>query len=528
MKQKIYNIILDAIKTIYPDIEGINFMVSATEPKYGDYTSNVAMIIGRLVDEKPAEVATKIIAQLKDDMIESCEIAGPGFINFKISVTYFQKEISEIINAKESYGSSNFGKNLKVDVEFISGNPTGPLTIGNSRGGVIGDVLSSILTKSGYQVTREYYFNDKGGQIDILGHSILKDSEAQYRGEYIDDLAEEVSGKDAREVGEKAAQILIQKIKKTTENMGIKFDVWFAEGKDLRDKGKVDEIIKWLKTKDLVYEKEGAVWFKSTTFGDDKDRVLLKTGGEPTYFASDCAYHENKFADRKFDKCINIWGADHHGDVARVRGFVTALGYDDKFEIIIHQFVRIVVDGKEVRMSKRAGNFVLVDDLLSEVGTDVYRFFMLAYDPNSHLTFDLKLAKEKSDKNPVYYIQYAYARINSILAKIDLPDLSSQTRGARDPGSITLIKEPEEIELIKKLIKLPELVEEIAGDYQVQKLAFYARDLANSFHHFYEKCPVVKASSPELTQARAELLEATKIVLKNTLDLIGVSSPEKM
>lgn len=519
---KIQEIITATINKLFPKMEIPSFSIEPADEKYGDYSTNLAMVLAKNAGEKPVEIAQKIADDLKSsEMFSEVLVAGPGFINFKIALPEFQNQIKGIIRAGERFGESGLGQNLKVDVEFISANPTGPLTVGNSRGGVIGDVLSNILAKNGWQVTREYYFNDKGGQIDILGHSILKDAEAQYKGEYIDELAKKVEGSGAREVGEKAAQILIDEIKKTTAEMGVNFDVWFAEGKDLRDKGKIDEIITWLKEKDLTYEKEGALWFRSTIFGDDKDRVLLKSDSEPTYFALDCAYHKNKFVERKFDKCINIWGADHHGDVGRVRGFVTALGYDEKFDILIHQFVRIMAGGKEVRMSKRAGNFVLVEDILKEVGRDVYRFFMLQYAPDSHLIFDLDLAKEQSQKNPVFYVQYAYARIHSILAK-------SSVNGEQSTVNLELLTDPAEIALIKQLIKLPELVQEIAGDYQIQKLPFYARDVAKSFHNFYENCPVIKSGDDNLTAARLTLLKATQIVLKNTLDLIGVSAPEKM
>lgn len=520
MKQKIKQIIIETVKKLFPEIELENLTVEETQAQFGDYSTNIAMILAKKVGESPKEIAQKIINELKkDELFEEVNVAGPGFINFKINSPIWQEKISEILEKGEKYANSEIGKGAKTNIEFISANPTGPLTVGNSRGGVIGDVLSNILAKAGFAVTREYYFNDKGGQIDVLGHSVLKDEEAQYKGEYIDELGKEVQGQDAREVGEKAAQILISEIKKTVEEMGIKFDTWLAEGKDLRDKGKIEEIIAWLKDKDLAYENEGALWFKSTQFGDDKDRVLIKSDGEPTYFALDCAYHKNKFAERNFQKCVNIWGADHHGDVARIKGFVKALGYEDKFEILIHQFVRIVSEGKEVRMSKRAGNFILVDDLLKEVGRDVYRFFMLQYAPDSHLVFDLDLAKEQSQKNPVFYVQYAYARIHSILAKSEIRMTNVE---------LSLLKDPAEICLIKQLVKLPELVEEIASGYQVQKLAFYARDLANAFHNFYEKCPILNAESEDIKSRRLELLKATQIVLKNTLDLIGVSAPEKM
>lgn len=538
MKNQIQDIILRAIKKAYPEINipafRHAFSVDEADAKFGDYSTNVALILQKVTGEKPQKIALNIINSIeKDDLVEDASMAEPGFINFQIALPFLQEKITDVIKAGEKYGSIDIGKNKKVDIEFISANPTGPLTVGNSRGGVIGDVLSNIYEKAGYKVTREYYFNDAGGQIDVLGHSILKDEEAQYRGDYVDKLAEEIKGNDPREVGKLAAQKLIENIKNTASNMGIDFDVWTAEGKDLRETGKLDEVIKWLKEQDLAYENDGALWFKSTEFGDDKDRVLVKSNGEPTYFALDCAYHKDKLETRKFDKAINIWGADHHGDLARVKGFVKALGYEEKFDILVHQFVRIVKDGKEVRMSKREGNFILVDDLLTEVGKDVYRFFMLEYAPNSHLTFDLELAKKQSQKNPVYYVQYAYARIASILAKSEALNPKCMPEGETNSKSQKAclkakLEKLEEIALIKQLIKLPELVEEIVGDYQVQKLPNYARTLADSFHRFYEKCPVIKSGSDELTSARLELLKATQIVLKNTLDLMGISAPEKM
>jgi len=527
MKSQIKDKISEAIKKAYPNVKMPEFGMEAAEEKFGDYSTNAAMILAKAIGEKPQTIAQKIIDNIeRGDLIATAEIAGPGFINFEISLPYLQQKISKILELDEKFWVSDIGKGKKVNVEFISANPTGPLTVGNSRGGVIGDVLSNILDKSGWQVTREYYFNDAGGQIDVLGHSILKDDQAEYKGDYIEKLHDETKTKDFREAGKIAAQKLIEEIKKTTIKMGIKFDVWTAEGKDLRDKNKVTEIIEWLKEKGLAYEKDGAWWFRSTKYGDDKDRVILRSNGEPTYFALDCAYHKDKFVRRSFDKAINIWGADHHGDVARIYGFVEALGYKDKFDILVHQFVRIIVDGREVRMSKRAGNYILVDDLLDEVGKDVYRFFMLEYAPTSHLTFDLKLAKEKSEKNPVFYVQYAYARIQSILAKSEIRNPKSEINP--NDQNLNLLNKPEELLLIKELIKLPELVAEIAKDYQVQKLPAYSRKIATAFHNFYEKCPVIKSGDDKLTAARLQLIEATKIVLKNTLDLMGISTPEKM
>jgi len=494
--------------------------------EFGDYSTNVVLQLAKIKKKDPLALAEEIKREIESkakskELFDKIEIAPPGFINFWLAKEFLQKQIKEIIDQAENYGNLSIGQNKKAQVEFISANPTGPLTIGNSRGGVIGDVLANILEKAGWRVTREYYFNDAGGQIDALGHSVLKDDQAQYQGEYINKLHNELGTGDYKEIGKKAAKILIEQIKETTKKMGINFDVWFTEGEDLREKDKVKEIIEWLKEKDLTYEREGALWFKSTLFGDDKDRVLIRSNNEPTYFAVDCAYHKNKFVDRKFDRVINVWGADHHGDVPRLKGFIKALGYEDRFDIILHQFVRLLKNGKEVRMSKRAGNYVAVDDLLEEVGRDVYRFFMLQHSANTHMDFNLDLAKERSEKNPVFYVQYAYARISSILRKAQ-NKLQSSTYNFR------LITSPFELTLVKQLIRLPEIIEDTATDYQVHRLPQFALELVRAFHKFYENCRVIDEKNPSLTQARLGLVKATKIVLKNTLDLMGISAPEKM
>ncbi|MFC1751665.1 arginine--tRNA ligase [Patescibacteria group bacterium] len=493
----------------------------------GDYSTNVGN----------PEVAEKIKSELTDSKYISKIEIEKGFVNFFLSDETLEEILTiicgrnklsnedreEADEVKRNQNIQKKQKNQKIQVEFISANPTGPLTVGNSRGGIIGDVLSSVLAEAGHQVTREYYFNDAGGQIDSLGHSVLKDDKAEYRGEYIDKLHKELKNGDYREVGKKAAKILIEQIKETTRKAGIEYDVWFAEGRDLRNKGKVDEIIKWLKQKDLAYEKEGALWFKATEFGDDKDRVLIKSSGEPTYFAVDCAYHNNKFVEREFDKVINIWGADHHGDVPRVKGFVKALGFEDKFEIILHQFVRIVKDGKEVRMSKRAGNYVTLADLLTEVGRDVYRYFMLQHSANTHMDFDLGLAKEQSKKNPVYYVQYAGARMSSILA-----NEKRKTKNEKRQLKIQNLKEKQERRLILKLIQFPEIIQDTAEDYQVQRLTTYIYELAKTFTGFYENVKVIGAESEELKEARLNLVAITRQMLERVLSLMKISAPEKM
>ncbi|MFA5355611.1 MAG: arginine--tRNA ligase [Candidatus Paceibacterota bacterium] len=486
---------------------------------HGDYSSNMALVLSKEVGRPPLEIAELLESKLqKEDMLEKVEIAGPGFINLFISKQYLEIEIKNTLKNKENYDVIDIGKGKKVNVEFISANPTGPLTVGNARGGIIGNVLSKILTKAGWKVTKEYYFNDAGGQIDVLGHSVLKDDQSAYKGAYIDELHDKLKEGSAREIGKKAAKILIEEIKKTTKRMGVEFDVWTAEGRDLREKKKVEKIIAWMKEKDLAYELEGALWFKSTQFGDDKDRVLIKSDGEPTYFAVDCAYHKNKLIERKFDRVIDIWGADHHGDIPRVKGFVKALGYEGKLDILIHQFVRIIKDGQEVRMSKRTGNYITIDELLDEVGLDVTVFFFLMKSIDTHLNFDLNLAKEQSDKNPVYYIQYAYARICSIIEKAS---------GIKQEININLLSHPSELDLIKQLLKLPEIIEDTAKDYQIQRLPQYALDLATDFHRFYHNCRVI-TEDKALSSSRLGLVASSKIALENILKLMGVSAPEKM
>jgi arginyl-tRNA synthetase len=527
MKQIIKEAVEKAIKELYPQAKQVNFSVTVAETKFGDYATNIAMILAREVGIKPQIIAQSLCDALSRDKekFEQVEVAGPGFINFKIALPYFQKEILIIIKAAQKYGHSDLGKDLKVNIEFISANPTGPLTLGNGRNAYFGDALANVLAKYGATVEREYYVNDRGVQITALGHSVLKDAEAVYKGDYIDEIALQISSKNPGEVGEMAATILMEAyIKKTIAKMGIKFDAWFSE-KSLHDSGQVPKALGELEKLGLVYKKEDATWLKTTLFGDDKDRVIVTSLGEYTYFASDIAYHFNKIR-RGYDILIDFWGADHHGYIGRLQAAMDMyrkdLNWSGELKIMICQLVRLMSNGQEVRMSKRAGNYVLLDELIDEVGPDVTRFFFLDRTLDTHMEFDLDLAKEKSDKNPVYYIQYAFSRICSILEKV------SSAKCQVSSLDLSLLKEEAEIELIKQLIKLPELVEEIAGDYQVQKLAFYARELANSFHHFYEKCPVIKSGSDELTAARLELLRATQIVLKNTLDLIGVSAPEKM
>lgn len=512
------------------------------QEKFGDYSSSIALKIAPLVKKSPAEVAQILLFRLKEKLLfATIEIAPPGFINFYLIKEYLHEQVEEILEEKQDYGWLDLGQGQKVQMEFISANPTGPLTLGNGRSGFCGDTLANVLVKAGFSVQREYLINDAGFQIETLGHSILNDDKAQYKGDYIEQLRKEKNLKDAlrivesdlspKKLGEMGAGIIfLSMIKPTIENrMKIKFDNWFSE-KALRESGALEKMLGLLKEKKATYEKEGALWFKSSEFGDDKDRVLVTSGQtekgvEGTYLLQDIAYHYDKFVGRKFDSVIDILGADHHGYIARLQAAGKALGAwnQQRLKIIIMQLVRLFKDGKEIRMSKRAGTYVTIDELLDEIPLDVARFFFLMYSADTHMDFNLDLAKEQSEKNPVYYVQYAYARICSILVKAGAAD------GILDFDGEVLKKldEPMDFALIKQLMRFPEIVVDTARDYQVQRLPQYALDLVRIFHRFYEECRVI-GEDEDLTKARLALVTAVKIILKATLDLMGISAPEKM
>jgi arginyl-tRNA synthetase len=476
------------------------------------------MVIAKEVKENPLEIAKIINNQLsiinkKLNLFEKIEVVKPGFINFFVSKEYLQRQVEEILRKKDKYGQLKIGKRKKVNVEFISANPTGPLHIGNARGGFCGDVLANLLEKAGYKPFREYYVNDMGRQIEILKNS-LEGKQPSYLGPHIDFLKK----KKVKNIQEAIKIILEKYIKTTVEKMGIKFDKWFFES-ELYKKKEIEKVLDFLKKKKLTYEKEGALWFKSTKFGDDKDRVLIKTGDKETYFLSDVAYLENKFK-RGFKLLIIFLGAEHHGYTGRLIAAAKALGYNpENVKPIIMQLVKLLERGREVRMSKRTGIYVTIDELIDEVGVDVSRFFFLTRNYDSHLIFDLDLAKEQSEKNPVYYIQYAHARICSILKKAPKYNIRN--------AKYELLNHPSELNLIKQLIRLPEIIEDTTKDYQVQRLPRYATDLATAFHQFYRDCKVLLENN-SLSQARLALVLATKTILKNTLDLMGLSAPEKM
>lgn len=509
---------------------------------FGDYATNWALKQAKKDGQNPLVLATDLAQKIgaADDgkMFAKVKAMKPGFVNFTLSADFLRQQINEILAAGESYGSSDLGRGQKISIDFVSANPTGPVHVGNARGGPLGDTLANVLQKAGFGVERVYYLNDDGNQIDVLGHSILGDQEAQYSGEYIESIRKNLDPDfrqdDSRSVGEAGVKIILEEIiKPSMEKFGIEFDNWLSE-KELKQSGAVDTVLNLFKEKKLVYEKDGAWWFRASEFGDEADRVVIKSTGEKTYFGADIAGHKARL-DNGADKLIDIWGADHHGAIKRLQGALAALGYENKLKIILTQFVRVLKSGQEMKMSKRAGTYVSIDDLIDEVGKDATRFFFLQRSPDTHMDFDLDLAKEQSEKNPVYYVQYAHARICAILRKSDPnlrihPNIPNEKEGysPSEVEGLQSLNHSSEFSLIKQLIRLPEIVEDTAQDYQVHRLSQYALDLVRQFHKFYEDCRVIDETNPDLTQSRLALVEATRVVLKNALDLMGIRAPEKM
>jgi arginyl-tRNA synthetase len=505
---------------------------------FGDYTSNIALQLAKQNLENgkqtPLEIANEIISNLGDlSYLDRIEIKPPGFLNFFVKKEILAVDINEILESGENYGKNDFGKGKKVQVEFISANPTGPLTLANGRGGATGDTLANVLKVSGFEVDREYYVNDTGNQVRVLGDSVkakagkIEDQEDYYQGEYIQDLAQKFASdldSSSQELGHKVADYLLEtEIKPAVEKMGIKFDEFYSE-RNLHESGLIQKTADLLEEKGLAYEKDGALWFKSAQFGDEKDRVLITSEGvrgkrEPTYLMPDIVHHLEIFK-RGYSRRINILGADHHSYIVRLKQSVEAITKTEWMDFILIQMVKLFKDGKEFRMSKRKGNFATLDELLEAVGKDAVRFFFLTSDPNTQMNFNLDLAKEKSNKNPVYYVQYAHARMANILNKSQKPKVKGQNYG--------VLINKSELELIKYLMEYPELVKDLAKTYQVHKLTTYATKLADLFHKFYENCRVLNAETEELQEARFSLVKAGKIVLGNTLALMGIDAPERM
>lgn len=512
----------------------------------GDFASNIALVMAKEAKNNPRKIAQLIVDGFTYEYkwLDKIEIAGPGFINFYLNSTWLYDVLPLVELQDKKYGCSNFGQAKKVQVEFISANPTGLLHMGNARGGALGDSLANLLNYAGFQVSKEFYINDAGNQIENFGKSL----EARYQQELGIDYPfpeEGYHGVDIiatvkRIIAEKGDSLLefpeeerkkfltdfalkekINAIKTDLEGFGVTYDVWFSE-KTLHESGAIKETVEILQEKGLVYEKEGALWFKSSQFNaEDKDEVLIRSNGLPTYFAADIAYHRNKF-ERGFEKVINIWGADHHGHVARMKGAMEALGYNpDNLIVILMQLVRLYRGEEVVRMSKRTGQYVTLNELVSEVGRDAARYFFVMRNPDSHLEFDLELAKKESNDNPVFYVQYAHARICSILKMT-----GTGVPAAKDTD-LSVLKETAELDLIRKIADLPDEIVQAAKTLEPHRLTHYAHDLASLFHTFYNSCRVL-TDEEELRKARLILVNATRIALRNVLNILGVSAPERM
>ncbi|KSU88832.1 arginyl-tRNA synthetase [Priestia veravalensis] len=514
---------------------------------HGDYSTNMAMQLARIAKKAPRAIAEELVAQFDKSKasIEKIEIAGPGFINFYMNNSYLTELIPTILKAGEAYGESNVGNGEKVQVEFVSANPTGDLHLGHARGAAVGDSLCNVLAKAGYDVSREYYINDAGNQINNLAYSVEarymqalgmdKEMPADgYHGEDIINIGKELAEKygdqyakaDEKERFEFFRQYgldyELEKLKRDLEQFRVKFDVWYSET-SLYKNDKIQVALDTLKQQGHVYEEEGATWFRSTTFGDDKDRVLIKNDGSFTYLMPDIAYHQDKIQ-RGFDKLINIWGADHHGYIPRMKAAIQALGYGkDTLEVEIIQMVQLYQNGEKMKMSKRTGKAVTMRDLVEEVGLDATRYFFAMRSGDTHLDFDLDLAVSQSNENPVYYAQYAHARICSILKQG--AEIEALTKGNVE---YTLIQSEKEMDLLKKIGEFPQAVSEAATKRIPHRITNYIFDLASTFHSFYNAEKVIDTDNIETSKARLELIKAVQVTLQNALKLIGVSAPEKM
>jgi arginyl-tRNA synthetase len=505
---------------------------------FGDYSTNAAMLLAPVVGDQPRAVAERLgveLERLLADGLERVEVAGPGFLNLHLSDAWFRGALSEILAAGDDFGTGGATAPERVLVEFVSANPTGPLTVASARHAAYGDALARILTAHGHAVEREYYFNDAGSQIDTFGASLRarargeEVAEEGYTGEYMADLAASIPGAadmEASELGAKGVEILLAGIKRTLDRFGVAYDSFFLE-RTVRDDGAIDDALAELEKRGHLYRSEGASWLRSTGFGDDKDRVLVRSTGEPTYFAVDIAYHEHK-RKRGYDRLINVLGADHHGYVARLKAAFAALGDDpDQLEIVLLQFVHLVARGERASMSKRRGEFVTLDELIDEVGTDVARYFLLQRSHDNTIEIDLDLAREQSNENPVYYVQYAHARIASVLAKAG-EERVAEALAEVGAAEATDELHPAERALVKKLASFPSEIEEAADRRAPHRIAVYALELAQEFTAFYRDCRVLGAEPRSLESFRLALSLAAQRTLAQSLGLLGVSAPQEM
>lgn len=556
-KKQIKDIILNSYKSCVENgqlefCELNDFTIEIPKDKtHGDFAVNFALVNSKILKENPRSIGEKIFLNLnlENTYFEKCEIAGPGFINFFMGSKWFSDVVKTIFDEKENFGKSNIGNGQKVMVEFVSANPTGPMHIGNARGGALGDCLASVLSMAGYDVTREFYVNDAGNQIEKFYQSLKARYIQYFKGEDSYEFPEDgYHGNDikvrasqfAEEYGDKYLELSdeelrkaiipfalernIQGLKDDLARYRINYDVWFRESK-LYEDGELDETIKILKDRGCLYEKDGAVYYKATDFGGEKDEVLIRSNGIPTYFAADIAYHRNKFLVRGFDKVINIWGADHHGHVARLKGAMDAIGLDgNKLDVVLMQLVRLTSNGEVVKVSKRTGKSISLSNLLDDISVDAARFFFNTRESNTHLEFDMGLAMEKSSENPVFYVQYAHARICSIIKNLKAEGIDLL---GYDDIDLSVLNKEEEKDLIKLLAYISDEIIASAESYDPSKMTKYVYNVAAAFHKFYNACRI-KGEEENILKARLLLAICTKQVIKNVLVMLNIDAPESM
>lgn len=533
-------------------VEGVS-IERPQNPEHGDYACSLPLKLAKPMRMSPMAIGEKLVALMPaSGPFDAVQVAPPGFINVRLSESWLTQQVDLIRQEGSAYGAVHVGDGRRVQVEFVSVNPTGPLHVAHARGAVIGSALASVLEAAGYEVQREYYFNDAGNQIDQFTRSLYarylqhfgREAEVPpdgYMGDYMVDLARELAAEHgerflgmppepgnpepgAAELGRLGLARMLAAIKADVQLLRVHFDLWFSERSLISD-GQLDRAMSLLRERDYVDEREGAVWFKSTSLGEEQDKVLVRSSGVPTYFATDVAYHYNKFIERGFDEVINVWGADHQGHVSQMKQVVGALGVaSERLTLIVHQMVTLKRGDQVVRLSKRSGDLVTLRELVEEVGTDACRYFFLARSPESHMEFDIELAKEQSADNPVYYVQYAHARIASIIRLADERGIDFAE------GDVSLLTHPAELALIRKMLLLPELVEMMARSLEPHHLPHYAAELATAFHTFYQQCRVV-SSDPEdaaITRARLKLVDAARVVLARSLSLMSMDAPDQM
>ncbi|MCL5110553.1 MAG: arginine--tRNA ligase [Chloroflexi bacterium] len=513
--------------------------------EHGDYASTLPLKLARAARMSPMAIARIVVEHLsQSDYVGSVEVGGAGFINFTLADAWLAKQVAAVLAAGKSFGDVDLGHGAKAQVEFVSANPTGPLHAGSGRGAALGDTLAGLLAKAGYQVEREYYVNDAGTRMAAFFASAFARYAQQfggdeqvpadgYQGQYVSELARDLAREYGRhflelprekamdELGRLALNRMVERARGDMDDLGVFFDRWFRE-QSLFDTNLVGDTICLLRERGHIAEREGAVWFTTSALGEDKDNVLVRSNGIPTYFASDIAYHRDKFLLRGFEWVIDIWGADHQGHVPRMKAGIEALGVaPERLTVLIHQMITLKRGNEIVRMSKRTGDIVTLREVLDEVGRDACRFFFLARSADSQMDFDLELAKEQSNDNPVYYVQYAHARIASILRY-------AAEQGFGGAGEVALLRHPAELALIRQMLLFPELVADAAQRLEPHRLPYYAQELARLFHLFYQQCRVVVTEEPELSRARLSLVKAAQIVLANALGLMGVNAPEQM